>query len=162
VLVGGVISVLSGQLLSQGMADLRAGELLSIDDAAWIPTLYNMALVFTGILSVYLAAIFGARKVLLIASSVATVAFSLAIFTHHAGMIMFLLVIAGLGVGTFYPLILSNLLTSLPMPIALFGFAIYVIDVLTPSYLGPWIQGIAATYFSYNSIFWIPAVVIPF
>ena len=46
VLVGGSISVLSGQLLSNGMADLRAGNLLTIDEAAWIPTAFNMAIVF--------------------------------------------------------------------------------------------------------------------
>ena len=162
VLVGGSISVLSGQLLTQGMADLRAGNLLSIDDAAWIPTAYNMALVFTGILSVYLGSIFGARIVLLIASSIATVAFFLTIFARQPGVIMFLLVIAGLGVGTFYPLIISNLLRLLPFRFALFGLAIYVIDVLVPSYLGTWIQGIGASYFSYRSIFWIPTLVIPF
>jgi MFS transporter, DHA2 family, multidrug resistance protein len=162
VLLGGSISVLSGQLLTNGLADLRAGELLSIDDAAWIPTAFNMALMFMGILAVYLKTIFGARRVLLIATSVSTVAFLLTLFAHTAHGIIFFLVIAGLGVGTFYPLILSVSLRLLPVPIVLFVFAIYVIDVLVPSYLGPLIQGFFVTYFSYRSIFWIPALVIPF
>jgi DHA2 family multidrug resistance protein len=162
VLVGGAISVLSGQLLTNGMADLRAGNLLSIDDAAWIPTAFNMAIVFSGVLSVFLSRIFGARKVLLIASSISTIAFILTLFTQSPIVIISFLVIAGLGVGTFYPLILSSALPLLPFPIALFVFAVYVVDVLVPSYIGPLTQGFFATYFSYRSIFWIPALIIPF
>src|SRR5262245_14474925 len=142
ILVGGSISVLSGQLLTNGMADLRAGNLLTIDEAAWIPTAYNMAMVFIGILSVYLRTIFGPRKVLLIACILSTLAFVLTGFAHNPILIISLLVIAGLGVGTFYPLILSTLLRLLPFPIALCAFAVYVIDVLVPSYLGPLTQGV--------------------
>jgi DHA2 family multidrug resistance protein len=144
------------------MADLRAGMRLGVDEAAWIPTVYNMALMFMGILSVYLGAIFGQRRVLLIAAAVSTTAFMLAPFAPTPALLMFLLVVAGLGVGTFYPLILGFLLRALPLPLTIFGLAIYVVDVLVPSYLGNLVEGILANYFSWRWIFWTPALAIPF
>src|SRR5262245_55354452 len=69
VLTAGLISVLSGLLLSVGLADVRAGMRLGVDEASWIPTIYNMALIFMGILSVHLGTIFGQRNVLLVASA---------------------------------------------------------------------------------------------
>jgi MFS transporter, DHA2 family, multidrug resistance protein len=162
VLTAGLISVLSGQLLSVGIADVRAGMRLGVDEASWIPTVYNMALIFMGILSVHLGTIFGQRKVLLVASAVAASAFLLAPLAATRPQLMFLLAVAGLGVGTFYPLILGYMLRALPLPLAVFGLAVYVIDVLVPSFLGNWIEGIISNYFTWRWIFWTPALVIPF
>lgn len=162
VLTAGLISVLSGLLLSVGLADVRAGMRLGVDEASWIPTIYNMALVFMGILSVHLGTIFGHRKVLLVASAVAATAFLLAPLAATRTQLMFLLAVAGLGVGPFYPLILSYLLRALPLPLAVFGLAVYVIDVLVPTYLGNWVEGIISNYFTWRWIFWTPALVIPF
>lgn len=162
VLTAGLISVLSGLLLSVGLADVRAGMRLGVDEASWIPTVYNMALIFMGILSVHLGTIFGQRKVLLVASAVSATAFLLAPFAATRSHLIFLLAVAGLGVGTFYPLILGYLLKALPLPLAVFGLAVYVIDVLVPSFLGNWIEGIISNYFTWRWIFWTPALVIPF
>lgn len=162
VLTAGWISVLSGLLLSVGLADVRAGMRLGVDEASWIPTVYNMALIFMGILSVHLGTIFGQRKVLLVASGVSAVAFFLAPFAATHLQLMFLLAIAGLGVGPFYPLILGYLLRALPLPVAVFAIAVYVIDVLAPAYLGNWIEGTISNYFDWRWIFWTPALVIPF
>lgn len=162
VLTAGWISVLSGLLLSVGLADVRAGMRLGVDEASWIPTIYNMSLIFMGILSVHLGTIFGQRKVLLVASAVSTVAFFLAPFAATISQLMFLLAVAGLGAGTFYPLILGYLLRAVPLPLAVFAIAVYVIDVLVPSYLGNWMEGIISNYFTWHCVFWTPALVIPF
>jgi MFS transporter, DHA2 family, multidrug resistance protein len=162
VLTACLISVLSGLLLTVGLADVRAGMRLGMDEASWIPTVYNMALVFMGILSVHLGTIFGHRKVLLVASAVSATAFMLAPLAATYTQLMFLLAVAGLGVGPFYPLILSYLLRALPLPLAVFGLAVYVIDVLGPTYLGNWTEGIISNYFTWRWIFWTPALVIPF
>jgi DHA2 family multidrug resistance protein len=162
VLTAGSISVLAGQLLSVGLPDVRAGMRLGVDEASWIPTAYNMALVFMGILSVHLGAIFGQRKILLFASIVSATAFLFAPFAPNRAALILLLIVAGLGVGTFYPLILGFLLRALPLPFAAFGLAIYVIDVLVPSYMGQWLTGIISSYLSWRWVFWVPALVVPF
>lgn len=162
ILTAGFISVLSGLLLNIGLADIRAGMRLGVDEASWIPTVYNMALIFMGILSVHLGTIFGQRKVLLVSSAVAATAFFLAPLATTYQQLILLLAVAGLGVGPFYPLILGYLLRAVPLPVAVFTLALYVIDVLVPTYLGNWIEGIISNYFTWHWIFWTSALVIPF
>jgi len=162
ILTAGLISVLSGLLLAVGLADIRGGLRLSVDEASWLPTVFNMALMFMGILSVHLGTIFGQRKVLLVSSVMGATAFLLAPFAASYQQLIFLLAVAGLGVGPFYPLLLGFLLRVLPVPLAVFTLAIYVMDVLVPVYLGNWIEGLISNYFTWHWIFWLPALVIPF
>jgi predicted MFS family arabinose efflux permease len=63
VFLGAGIATLFGRLLSVGLPDLRGALGLSIDEAAWLPTAYNMTLMFMGPFSVYLGALLGARRV---------------------------------------------------------------------------------------------------
>src|SRR5580704_3303880 len=74
VLLGGLLSTLNGRLLSVVLPDLRGALHLSVDEAAWIPTSYNMAIMFIGVFSVYLGALLGVRRVLLTCSLVYMVA----------------------------------------------------------------------------------------
>jgi DHA2 family multidrug resistance protein len=74
VLLGGLLSTLDGRLLSVVLPDLRGALHLSVDEAAWIPTSYNMAIMFIGVFSVYLGALLGVRRVLLSCSLVYMVA----------------------------------------------------------------------------------------
>src|SRR6476661_3481451 len=67
VYLGAGIVTLNGRLISVGLPDLRGAMGLGIDEASWIPTAYNMALMFMGPFSVYLGALFGPRRVLLTA-----------------------------------------------------------------------------------------------
>src|SRR5262249_22114294 len=94
--------------------------------------------------------------------AVSAVAFFLIPFVSTTTQVFFLVAIAGLGVGPFYPLILGYLLRAVPLPFAIFGLAVYVMDVLVPPYLGNWIEGIVSSYFTWQWIFWLPAIVIPF
>src|SRR5580704_18872377 len=68
VLLGGGLSTLNGRLLTVALPDLRGVLGLSVDQAAWIPTAYNMAIMFIGVFSVYLGALLGVRRVLLAGS----------------------------------------------------------------------------------------------
>src|SRR6476660_4217693 len=65
VFLGAGIATLNGRLISVGLPDLRGALGLGVDEASWIPTAYNMAMMFIGPFSVYLGALFGPRRVLL-------------------------------------------------------------------------------------------------
>src|SRR5215467_12994323 len=67
VFLGAGIGTLFGRLLSVGLPDLRGALGLGFDEASWIPTSYNMALMFMGPFSVYLGGLLGVRRVLLAA-----------------------------------------------------------------------------------------------
>src|SRR5437762_11646539 len=70
VFLGAAIVTLNGRLISVGLPDLRGALGLGIDDASWIPTSYNMALMFMGPFSVYLGGLLGPRRVLLPAAAI--------------------------------------------------------------------------------------------
>src|SRR5262249_19234165 len=67
----GIVS-LSQRLLSVGLPDLRGALGLGVDEAAWLPTAFNMALMFMGPFTLYLAAGLGPRRLLLGAGVVFT------------------------------------------------------------------------------------------
>jgi len=70
VYLGAGIVTLNGRLISVGLPDLRGALGLGIDDASWIPTSYNMALMFMGPFSVYLGGLLGPRRVLLYSGTI--------------------------------------------------------------------------------------------
>src|SRR5438105_15360724 len=74
VFLGAGIATLFGRLLSVGLPDLRGALGLGVDEASWIPTAYNMTLMFMGPFSVYLGAFLGVRRVLLCATPIFIVA----------------------------------------------------------------------------------------
>jgi DHA2 family multidrug resistance protein len=161
VLLGAMIATCTGRLISVGMADIRGALHLGVDEAAWIGTAFNAALMFIGPFSVYLGGLFGARRVLL-ACGAGFTAFSL-VLPLIPGLPWFLtvLVLAGLTAGTFYPLTLSFVLRSLPMKYALWGIAMYAFDILFTTNIATSLEAWYADHLSWHWIFWNGALLTP-
>src|ERR1700741_3066092 len=70
VFLGAGIATLNGRMISVGLPDLRGAMGFGFDEASWIPTSYNMALMFIGPFSVFLGAFLGARRVLLCSGTI--------------------------------------------------------------------------------------------
>ena len=161
VLLGGLLSTLNGRLLSVGLPDFRGALSLSVDQAAWVSTTYNMAVMFIGVFSVYLGAILGARRVLLSCSLLYALASLLMPIASGYHCLLVLQVIAGLSCGTFYPLTLSFILTSLPPRLIPIGLATYSITILfaanIASSLSAWYTGVL----SWRWIFWNASWIAP-
>src|SRR6266481_6076155 len=104
VFLGAGIVTLNGRLISVGLPDLRGALGLGIDEAAWIPTAYNMALMFMAPLSVYLGGLLGPRRVLLPAAAIFVVCSIVLPFSPNLGVMLVLQAVSGLASGTFYPL----------------------------------------------------------
>src|SRR5215470_7156725 len=130
VFLGAGIGTLFGRLLSVGLPDLRGGLGLSVDEAAWIPTAFNMGLMFMGPFSVYLGGLLGTRKVLLCSGAVFILASLLLPFSPNLSTLLFLQLICGLSSGTFYPLTLSYALRSLPPSLVIYAVGVYSMDIL--------------------------------
>ena len=154
VLLGGLLSTLNGRLLSVALPELRGALGLSVDEGAWIPTAYNMAIMFIGAFSVYLGALLGTRRVLLACSAVYVFVSLLMPFASGYWALLALQAIAGLSSGTFYPLTLSFILTNLPARLIAVGLATYSITILfsvnIASSLTAWYTGVL----SWRWIFW--------
>ena len=113
VYLGAGIVTLNGRLISVGLPDLRCALGLGFDDASWIPTSYNMALMFMGPFSVYLGGLLGPRRVLLSSATIFILCSMLLPFSPNLQTMLCLQVVSGLASGTFYPLTLSYALRNL-------------------------------------------------
>jgi len=158
VLIGGMLSTLNGRLLSVSLPDLRGALHLSVDAAAWIPTSYNMAVMFIGAFSVYLGALLGVRRVLMAASL--TYGAASVLLPHASGYpaAIVLQIIAGLSSGTFYPLTLSFILTNVPPRYANVGLAAYSLTILfsanIASQLSAWLLDALSWAWIFRALAW--------
>jgi MFS transporter, DHA2 family, multidrug resistance protein len=155
VFLGAGITTLFGRLLSVGLPDLRGALSLGVDEAAWIPTAYNMALMFMGPFSVYLGGLLGVRRVLLWTAPVFVVATILMPFSPNLTVMITLQVIAGIGSGTFYPLTMTFVLRNLPLRYIIYGIGVYSMDVLSATSISIPLEGWITEHLSWRWIFWI-------
>ena len=161
VLLGAMIATCTGRLLSVGLGDVRGALHLGVDEASWISTAFNAALMFIGPFSVYLGGLLGARRVLLACASVFTLISLVLPFASGLPMMLVLLVVAGLTAGTFYPLTLSFVLRNLPMRYVLLGIAMYAVDILFTTNFSTSLEAWYIDHLSWHWIFWNGSVLTP-
>lgn len=161
VLLGASIATCMGRLISVGLMDLRGALHLGADEASWIGTAFNAALMFIGPFSVYLGGLLGARRVLLACAGMFTLISLLLPFAPNLPAMLVLLVLAGLTAGTFYPLTLSFVLRSLPMRYVLLGIAMYAMDILFTTNFATSLEAWFTDNLSWRWIFWNGAALTP-
>jgi len=157
VFLGAGIGTLFGRLLSVGLPDLRGALGLGVDEAAWIPTAYNMGLMFMGPFSVYLGGLLGVRRVLLWCAPVFIIASILLPLAPNLAVMLALQVIAGISSGTFYPLTMSYALRSLPVRYTILAIGVYSMDILAATTTAVPMEALFTEYLSWRWIFWIGA-----
>jgi DHA2 family multidrug resistance protein len=161
VFLGAGIATLNGRLLSVGLPDLRGALGFGFDEASWLPTALNMAMMFSGVFVVFLSAFFGPRRILLSAAPVLTLASVLLPLVPNYRSMLALVVIAGLSSGTFYSLTMTFVLTTLPRRLVIFGIAAYASDIVFISNIASAIEGWYAEHLSWHWVFWTAAVLTP-
>src|SRR5712671_4718123 len=154
VFLGAGIVTLNGRLISVGLPDLRGALGLGIDEASWIPTSYNMALMFMGPFSVYLGGLLGPRRVLLYSATIFILCSILLPFSPNLRVMLCLQVISGLSSGTFYPLTLSYALRALPLRFVIYAIGIYSMDIVGATSIGTSLEAWYVGHFSWHWIFW--------
>src|SRR5215831_16302494 len=93
VIIGAGVVSLTGRMISLGLADLKGGLGFGFDDGAWISSAYNIALMFVGPFTVYLGALFGPRRILLLAATSFTLICLLAPFIHSYSLMIVAMVL---------------------------------------------------------------------
>jgi MFS transporter, DHA2 family, multidrug resistance protein len=161
VFLGAGLATLNGRLLSVGLPDLRGAVGLGFDDASWLPTTLNMAMMFSGVFVVFLNAFWGPRRILLPMAAVFMVCSLLLPFAPGYGAMLLLQVIAGMSSGTFYSLTMTFVLTTLPKRLMIFGIAAYAADIIFVSNIASLLEGWYIDHLSWHWIFWTAAVVSP-
>jgi len=116
---------------------------------------------FIGPFSVYLGGILGPRRVLLGAAYIFTAATLVMPFAGHLGVLIGLLVAAGLSAGSFYPLTLSFILRNLPQGYLHYGIAAYAIDIVVTTHLAHSYEGWVISTLAWPWLFWTISLLTP-
>jgi DHA2 family multidrug resistance protein len=161
VFLGAGIATLNGRMISVGLPDLRGAMGFGFDEASWIPTAYNMALMFIGPFSVFLGAMLGARRVLLYSGSIFIICSILLPFSPGLRVMLCLQVISGLSSGTFYPLTLSYALTALPLRYVIYAIGVYAMDIIGATSVGTPLVAWYTEHLSWHWLFWQSAFLTP-
>jgi DHA2 family multidrug resistance protein len=161
VILGAGIVTLMGRLIGLGLADLKGNVGIGFDDGAWISSAYNIALMFIGPFSVYLGALLGPRRVLLVCAGLFGLIAAYLPVVRSYSLLIALLVVAGLTSGTFYPLTLTFALKSLPLRYLALVIALYATFIEEAVNFAPSIYGFCRNELSWQWMFWIPAVLTP-
>src|ERR1041384_8676508 len=161
VFLGAGLATLNGRLISVGLPDLRGAMGLGIDEASWIPTSYNMALMFIGPFSVFVGGLLGARRVLLYSGLIFILCSILLPFSPNLKVMLCLQVISGLSSGTFYPLTLSYALRALPIRFVIYAIGAYSIDIVGATSIGTALEAWYIDHLSWHWVFWQSVVLTP-
>ena len=161
VLMGAAIVTLTGRLLTLGLADLRGNVGIGYDEGTWISSAFNVALMFIGPFSVYLGSLLGPRRVLLTSALMFSLICSFLPLVHSYSLLIFLLAIAGLTSGTFYPLTLTFALRNIPLRYLALVLALYVFCIEGAVNFAPSLYGYFRNHISWEWMFWFPAIATP-
>ncbi|HEY0703908.1 MAG TPA: MFS transporter [Candidatus Acidoferrales bacterium] len=161
VIMGAGIVTLAGRMITLGLADLKGHVGISFDDGAWIGSAFNVGLMFIGPFTVYLGALFGPRRILLIAASAFTVICAFLPLVHSYSLLIVGLALAGLTSGTFYPLTLTFALRNIPPKFLPFTLAFYASFVDGSVNVAPSLYGWFRDHLSWQWMFWSVAVLTP-
>jgi DHA2 family multidrug resistance protein len=161
VVMGAGIGSLAARLLSLGLADLRGHLGIGVDEGAWISTAFNAPTMLIGPLTVYLGAVLGPRRVLLVTCAIFATASACLPFAHSYSLLIVLLIIAGLSSGTFYPLTISFALLHIPLRYLALTIGFYATFVEGAVNFAPSLYGFYRDHLSWTWMFWTSALVTP-
>src|SRR5215831_13902680 len=159
VFLGAGIATLNGRLITVGLPDLRGALGFGFDEASWIPTAYNMAMMFIGPFSVYLGGLLGARRVLLWSGTIFILCSLLLPFSPNLSVMLCLQVVSGLSSGTFYPLTFSYALRALPVRYIVYAIGVYPLDIIGSTSLAVPLEAWLTEHLSWHWLFWISVLI---
>jgi DHA2 family multidrug resistance protein len=116
---------------------------------------------FIGPLTVYLGALLGPRRVLLICTAIFAIASACLPFVHSYGLLIALLAIAGLSSGTFYPLTISFALLNIPLRYLAITLGLYATCIEGALNFAPSLFGFYRDHLSWTWMFWTGACMAP-
>lgn len=161
VLLGSIMGTLGSRVTSFGLADLRGALHAGFDEGAWITTSYGVGQMVVGVASPYLGAVFGARRVLLLGIILFFTTSLIAPLTDSLQAFLALQFLAGIGSGTFIPLTILFVVSSLPVRLVVYGLAIYAMNSELSQNVAASLEGWYADTLSWHWITWQYCIALP-
>jgi MFS transporter, DHA2 family, multidrug resistance protein len=161
VLLGSIIATLAGRVTSFGLADLRGGMRVGFDEGAWITTALGIGQMMAGVASPYLGAIFGVRRVLMLAIALMFTTSLLGPLSPNLNAFIAMQVLGGMGSGTFIPLTISFIIRSLPANLVIYGISLYAMNSELSQNIAASLEGWYSDNWSWQWIDWQYCVMLP-
>jgi DHA2 family multidrug resistance protein len=161
VLIGSIISLVGSRTTTFGLADLRGGLSAGFDEGAWITTSFGVGQMFMGVCSVYLGAVFGVRRVLLLGMTLFFTTCLLGPLSPNLPAFLTMQFLGGIGSGTFIPLTISFILRSLPPRLVVYGIAVYAMNSEMSQNVAASLEGWYTEHWSWHWIDWQYCVLLP-
>lgn len=154
VLLGTFISTLNTRLSNFGLADIRGGVHAGFDEGAWITTSQTVAQMMIAPIAVWMGAVYGPRRVLLVAASVFGVISAVEPFSPNLPTLLFFQFAGGLSSGFFVPLTLAFILRALPPRYWPYGLALYALNLELSLNISASLEGFYVDHLTWHWIFW--------
>lgn len=154
VLCGAFISTVTSRLSVFGLADIRGALGAGFDEGAWITTAQGCAQMLIGPPAVWLAAVFGPRRVLVVSCCAFAAVSVLLPLSPDFGTFLVFQVLAGLASGTFVPLTISFVLRNLEPRFWAFGVAAYALNLELSLNISASLEGWYVEHLSWRWIYW--------
>jgi MFS transporter, DHA2 family, multidrug resistance protein len=154
VLMGTFISTLNGRLSSFGLADIRGAVGAGFDEGAWITTAQTVAQMFVTLLSLWMGAAYGPRRVLIGASLAFAVVSLLTPFATTLPQLLVMQFLGGCASGFFIPLTLAFILRNMPPKYWVYGVALYALNLELSLNISASLEGYYIEHLSWRWIFW--------
>ena len=161
VLLGAVISTLTGRLTTFGLADVRGAVHAGFDEGAWIPTALTVGQMLIGPISAWLGMVFGPRRVLMISGAIFTISNLLLPYSPDLATVLVFQAVSGLASGTFIPLTIGFVIQNLPTQLVVYGVAAYSMNLELSLNIAASIEGWFSDNWSWKWIFWDTALLTP-
>ena len=151
--VGAVLAGLSSQAHGLAQADLGGGFGVSADDASWISTAGTAAEAPAVLITAFLVAAFGIRRVMVVAAVIANAAAAAVLFAPVAGSAIPLRALEGFAAGLLPVVMMAWALRAFPparrgLPLMLFAFCSSI-----PSAFAALVSGTATSLFGGRGVF---------
>jgi DHA2 family multidrug resistance protein len=161
VLLGSIAATLASRVTTFGLADLRGGLHAGFDEGAWITTGFGIGQMVAGVISPYLGAILGVRRVLLLGIVLLFVTSLLGPLSPNLHAFMAMQFLGGIGSGTFIPLTISFIIRSLPASLVIYGISLYAMNSELSQNIAASLEGWYSDHWSWHWIDWQYCVAMP-
>lgn len=161
VMLGAVMGLLGSRVTTFGLADLRGQLHAGFDEGAWITTSFGIGQMLVGVASPYLGAVFGIRRVLLLAIAMFFLTSLLGPLSPNLPAYLAMQILGGVSSGTFIPLTISFVIRSLPPRLVVYGLAVYAMNSEISQNVAASLEGWYADNWGWAWISWQYCLMLP-
>jgi DHA2 family multidrug resistance protein len=154
VVIAACASTLNTRITTFGLADIRGGLALGVDEGSWLTSMFSAAQMLVTPAAAWLSTTIGARRLLLWASLIFGASSFLIPLSTTYPEVMALQTVRGLAVGTFIPTALGFILRTMPGRWWTWGIAAYSFRFVFSQNIASSLEGFYAETGRWEWIFW--------